>query len=62
MPAAQVCAGPTVGGGVAIHAMHNTFEADDTNSVLLVNASNMFNSLNTRAAALHNTRILCPSI
>ena len=57
----QVCAGLTSGGEAAIHAMHSIFEADDTDAVLLIDASNAFNSLN-RAAALHNTRILCPSI
>ena len=57
----QVCAGLTSGGEAAIHGMHSIFEADDTDAVLLIDASNAFNSLN-RAAALHNTRILCPSI
>ena len=57
----QVCAGLTSGGEAAIHVMHSIFEADDTDAVLLIDASNAFNSLN-RAAALHNTRILCPSI
>ena len=37
------------------------FEADDTDAVPLIDASNAFNSLN-RAVALHNTRILCPSL
>ena len=32
-----------------------------TDAVLLIDASNAFNSLN-RAAALHNTRVLCPSL
>ena len=57
----QVCAGSTSGGEAAIRAMHSIFEADDTEAVLLIDASNALNSLN-RAAALHNTRILCPSI
>ena len=41
--------------------MHNIFEADNSDAVLLIDASNEFNSLN-RAAALHNVRILCPTI
>ncbi|KAK3745771.1 hypothetical protein QZH41_004926 [Actinostola sp. cb2023] len=41
--------------------MHNIFEADDTDAVLLIDASNAFNALN-RAAALHNIRVLCPII
>ena len=41
--------------------MHTIFESDDTDAVLLIDASNAFNALN-RAAALHNIRILCPII
>lgn len=41
--------------------MHCIFEADITDAVLLIDASNAFNSLN-KAVALHNTRILCPFI
>ena len=44
--------------GSAILAMRNIFEADETDSVLLIDASNAFNALN-RAAALHNIRELC---
>ena len=39
----------------------NFFEHDNSDAVLLTDASNAFNSLN-RAAALHNIRVLCPSI
>ena len=35
------------------------FEGDDTDAVLLIDASNALNALN-RAAALHNIRVLCP--
>ena len=35
--------------------------ADDTDAVLLIDASNAFNALN-RAAAFHNIRVLCPMI
>ena len=57
----QVCAGQTSGSEAAIHAMRNIFDTDDTDATLLIDASNAFNSLN-RAAALHNLRILCPTI
>ena len=57
----QLCAGQTSGTEAAIHAMRNIFDADETDAILLIDASNAFNSLN-RAAALHNLRILCPII
>ena len=57
----QVCAGHKGGSEAAIHAMQELFEHDNSDAVLLIDASNAFNSLN-RAAALHNIRILCPSI
>ena len=50
----QVCAGQTSGNEAAIHALRNIF---DTDAILLIDASNAFNSLN-RAVALHNLRIL----
>jgi len=57
----QLCAGQKSGSEAAIHAMHAIFKADDTDAVLLIDASNAFNALN-RAAALHNIRALCPVI
>ena len=39
--------------------MKEIFENDETEAVILVDASNAFNSLN-RMASLHNIRILCP--
>ena len=47
------------GSEAAIHAMYTIFEADDSDAVLLIDASNAFNALN-RATALHNTQVLCP--
>ena len=41
--------------------MHKIFEAHNTDAVLLIDASNAFNSLN-RATALHSVKILCPTI
>lgn len=57
----QLCAGQKSGSEAAVHAMHTIFEADCTDAVLLIDASNAFNALN-RAAALHNIRVLCPLI
>jgi len=37
------------------------FESDDTDAVLLVDASNTFNLVNHQAA-LHNISVLCPSL
>lgn len=57
----QLSAGQKSGCETAINAMHAIFQANDTESVLLIDASNAFNSLN-RAASLHNIRIVCPMI
>ena len=57
----HVCAGLQCGSEAAIHAMRSIFDADETDAVLLVDASNAFNALH-RAAALHNVRISCPTI
>ena len=55
----QLCAGQKSRSEATIHAMHTIFESDDTDAILLINASNAFNTLN-RASALHNIRILRP--
>ena len=57
----QVCAGHKSGSEAAVHAMNSLFQHEETDAVLLVDASNAFNLLN-RAAALHNIRIVCPAI
>ena len=57
----QVCAGHKSGSEAAIHAMRDIFHADETDAVLLIDASNAFNALN-RTATLHNIRVLCPTI
>ena len=56
----QAASGLQGGAEAAIHAMRKIFESDDTEAVVLVDASNAFNSLN-RQAALHNVQITCPS-
>ena len=57
----QVCAGQEAGCEAAIHAMHSIFESEETEAVLLLDASNAFNSIN-RNAFLHNVKVICPSI
>ena len=54
----QLWAGQKSGSEAAIHTIHAyILESDDTDAVLLVDASKGFNVLN-RAAALHNVQIL----
>ena len=49
----QLCAGQDVGCEAVVHAMRHVFSEDNTEAVLLVDASNAFNSLNHQVA-LHN--------
>ena len=58
--ALQTCAGHDAGAEAAIHAMRDIFADNNTDAVLLVDASNAFNQVN-RQCALHNISILCPS-
>ena len=55
----QLCGGQISGIEAAVHAVRTAFESDENEAVLLVDASNAFNSLN-RQVALHNIRRLCP--
>ena len=55
----QICAGHKGGAEAAVHAVRKLFEDNDDDAVLLIDASNAFNSLN-RKTALHNISILCP--
>ena len=57
----QVCAGHEAGCETAIHAMHTIFEDEKIEAVLLVDAANVFNSVN-RQVFLHNICIICPPI
>ena len=57
----QLCAGQIAGIEAAVHAVREAFSNDDVDAVLLVDASNAFNSLN-RDAALHNIQHLCPAL
>ena len=57
----QVCAGHLAGCEAAVHAMHQVYHSSATEGVLLVDASNAFNSLN-RETALRNIQYLCPPL
>ena len=57
----QLCAGQIAGAESAVHAVRECFQLEETEAVLLVNASNAFNSLN-RNVALHNIQFECPAI
>ena len=57
----QVCAGHLSGCEAAVHAMQEVFQAPSTEGVILVDASNAFNSLN-RETALRNILHLCPPL
>ena len=55
----QLCAGHEAGCEAAIHALREIFSSSATEAVILVDASNAFNSLN-REVALRNIQHLSP--
>lgn len=57
----QLCAGHEAGCEAAIHSMNEIISNDDPNGVLLIDASNAFNSL-SRMTTLHNIQSQCPAI
>ena len=57
----QVCAGREGGCEAAIHAMSQIFQQPESEAVLLVDATNAFNTLN-RMGALHNISVSCPPL
>ena len=57
----QLCADQQAGCEAAVHAMHQLFNDNDSQAVLLVDATNAFNTLN-RQAALLNIHSLCPPL
>ena len=48
----RTCAGHEAGSRAAIHAMSTIFKDDDTDAILLVDATNAFNQLNCEAACI----------
>ena len=59
--ALQLCAGQNAGCEAAIHALNSLYLDDSTEAILLVDATNAFNSLN-RQVALKNISLNCPAI
>ena len=57
----QLCVGMPAACEAAVQAMAGVFGLPETEAVLLIDASNAFNSLN-RNAALHNVPALCPAL
>ena len=55
----QVCAGHSAGAEAAIHTMSQVFDEEETDGVLLIDATNAFNQMN-RAVAMHNIQITFP--
>ena len=54
----QLCAGQDSCSKAAVHAVYDIFKEDDTKAVVMVDASNTFNSIN-REAFLRDTKVLC---
>ncbi len=57
----QLCTGQISGVEAAIHTARECFLKEDTQAVLLIDATNAFNSLN-RNVALHNIQFTCPEL
>ena len=55
----QVYAGQEAGTEAVIHVMEEIFREDECEAVLIVDASNDFNTLNMKAM-LHNNSVICP--
>ena len=55
----QTCAGHSAGAEAAIHGMKEVFFHDETDAILLIDATNAFNSMN-RLVGMHNIQITCP--
>ena len=57
----QLCAGQQAGAEAAVHAAKEISADKECEAVLLIHASNAFNTLN-RQAMMHNISVLCPSL
>ena len=57
----QACAGRKAGSEAAVHAVHEIFKEQGTEAVLLMDATNGFNTVN-RKALLHSVKVICPAV
>ena len=57
----QVCAGQETGAEATIRTMYDIYNDEHSETVLLVDAENAFNSIN-RNAMIHNISVVCPAI
>ena len=57
----QVCTEHKSGSEAAVHVLNSLFQHEEADPVLLVDASNTFNTI-SQAAALHNIRVLCSAL
>ena len=56
-----VCAGQSAGCKAAVHAMNEMYQEEDTDDILLVDASNAFNNFIWKTL-LHNINMICSNI
>ena len=57
----KTCAGQKAGIEAAIYAMKETYNNEQCDCLLMVDAINAFNSLN-RKAVRRNTKMICPNL
>ena len=57
----QLCGGQVAGSEAAIHGMHDIFNDDNMEGILIIYAKNAFNSID-RKVMLHNLKFICPVI
>ena len=57
----QLCLGQKCGIEFAIHSLRDAFDKPESEGMLLIDATNAFNSLN-RKLALENIKVVCPSL
>ena len=57
----QLCGGQVVGSKATIHGMHDVFNDDNAEGILLIDAEHAFNSVDQKVM-FHNLKLICPVI